>query len=187
MGLTATQRRGSIIAGAPKIEGALRATIEPVILESSPGMPRSPANNDGEGAATSGIRYENIVPCFISKHVKNLCDVTCWKSWLKAQEEFVKLHPEEAEFDDSSLERTNVTDIFKSKLQSHVDGLKPGASESFAAVVMADVSGYSNLSASLAERGAEGAEILSKTMKGYLDKVKAPPYTRVFIFSKKKY
>lgn len=162
------ERRGSIIAAVPKIEGASLRT-EPVIFESSPGLPRSPANNEGE--AGSGIRYENIVPCFISKHVKNLCDVTCWKSWQEAQEEFLKRNPDEADFDDSSLERTNVVDIFKSKLQTHVDEMKPGASESFAAVVMADVSGYSNLSASLAERGAEGAEILSKTMKGYLDKV----------------
>jgi len=49
--------------------------------------------------------------------------------------------------------------------------LKPCAVESFAVVVMADVSGYSKLSALLAEKGPIGAEILSKTMKGYLDKV----------------
>jgi len=49
--------------------------------------------------------------------------------------------------------------------------LQPIAFESFAVVVMADVSGYSKLSAILAEKGPIGAEILSKTMKGYLDKI----------------
>ncbi|KAJ3107586.1 hypothetical protein HDU96_007850 [Phlyctochytrium bullatum] len=49
--------------------------------------------------------------------------------------------------------------------------LKPSVVSSFAAVVMADVSGYSLLSACLAEKGPIGAEILGKTMKRYLDKV----------------
>ena len=47
----------------------------------------------------------------------------------------------------------------------------PEDSTSFAAVVMVDVSGYSNLTASLAERGPVGAAILSKIMKGYLDSI----------------
>ena len=50
--------------------------------------------------------------------------------------------------------------------------MKFGAEESFAAVVMADVSGYSKLTSVLAERGPIGSELLSKTMKGYLDKVR---------------
>jgi hypothetical protein len=36
---------------------------------------------------------------------------------------------------------------------------------------MVDVSGYSKLTALLAERGAIGAELLSKTMKSYFDQV----------------
>ena len=36
---------------------------------------------------------------------------------------------------------------------------------------MVDVSGYSKLTAALAERGPVGAELLSKTMKGYLDQI----------------
>ena len=36
---------------------------------------------------------------------------------------------------------------------------------------MVDVSGYSKLTATLAERGPGGAELLSKTMKGYLDQI----------------
>ncbi len=50
--------------------------------------------------------------------------------------------------------------------------MQPFASETFAAVVMVDVSGYSKLSASLAEKGPIGSELLSKSMKGYLDKVR---------------
>lgn len=49
--------------------------------------------------------------------------------------------------------------------------LVPTATDSFAAVVMVDVSGYSKLTAALAERGPVGAELLSKTMKGYLDQI----------------
>jgi hypothetical protein len=50
--------------------------------------------------------------------------------------------------------------------------LEPFAVETFAAVVMVDVSGYSKLSASLAEKGPIGSELLSKSMKGYLDQVR---------------
>ncbi|KAJ3084587.1 hypothetical protein HK102_000614 [Quaeritorhiza haematococci] len=51
------------------------------------------------------------------------------------------------------------------------DWLKPVAMETFAAVVMVDVSGYSSLTATLAEKGAVGAELLSRTMKQYFDKI----------------
>ncbi|KAI9093055.1 nucleotide cyclase [Phlyctochytrium arcticum] len=49
--------------------------------------------------------------------------------------------------------------------------LVPSAELTFAAVVMADVSGYSLLTSRLAELGPSGAEILGRTMKGYLDKI----------------
>ncbi len=49
--------------------------------------------------------------------------------------------------------------------------IKPIAIETNAAVVMVDVSGYSTLSSVLAERGPIGAELLSKTMKDFLDQV----------------
>ena len=49
--------------------------------------------------------------------------------------------------------------------------MKPMAREAFAAVVMVDVSGYSKLSAALAEYGPSGSELLAKTMKAYLDLV----------------
>ncbi|KAJ3417194.1 hypothetical protein HDV05_006400 [Chytridiales sp. JEL 0842] len=49
--------------------------------------------------------------------------------------------------------------------------MEPSATPCFSAVMMADVSGYSSLSSMLAERGANGAEILRNVMKGYLDKI----------------
>jgi hypothetical protein len=51
------------------------------------------------------------------------------------------------------------------------NNLEPLIRETFGAVVMVDVSGYSKLSAALAEKGPIGSELLSKSMKGYLDKV----------------
>ncbi|KAJ3271160.1 hypothetical protein HDV01_007018 [Terramyces sp. JEL0728] len=55
--------------------------------------------------------------------------------------------------------------------ESKLPELVPEAVDAFAAVVMVDVSGYSKLTAALAERGPVGAELLSKTMKGYLDQI----------------
>ncbi|KAI9164302.1 hypothetical protein H9P43_008131 [Blastocladiella emersonii ATCC 22665] len=52
-----------------------------------------------------------------------------------------------------------------------VRNLQPVAIEGWAAVVMCDVSGYSSLTSYLADRGPDGAEIMSKIMKGYLDKI----------------
>ncbi|KAI9223332.1 hypothetical protein BC828DRAFT_268396 [Blastocladiella britannica] len=52
-----------------------------------------------------------------------------------------------------------------------IRNLQPVAIEGWAAVVMCDVSGYSKLAAFLADRGPEGAEIMSKIMKGFLDKI----------------
>ena len=91
------------------------------------------ANTTGtsQGYLTQAIDYNQIVPNFLSKHVR---------TWLDSKKE--------------------------------AKSLKPGAEECFAAVVMADVSGYSKLTAVLAEKGSLGAELLSKVMKGYLDKVR---------------
>ena len=132
-----------------------------------------------ENAPTTGtlVKYESIVPCFISQHVKISCDEMCWETWTEAQKEFAAEQQKsipEINAADSASQLTNVfgvEDIFKSKITRRIKDMEPGVNEHFAAVVMADVSGYSNLSSVLAERGAEGAEILSRTMKGYLDKV----------------
>ncbi|KAJ3226149.1 hypothetical protein HK099_005502 [Clydaea vesicula] len=109
--------------------------------------------------STAGLKFESIVPCFISKHVKNYCDSTCWRNWIDATSEISNLTEEEKD-------NTSIEELFISKMKKSINDMRPDAEETFAAVVMADVSGYSNLSATLAEKGAEGAEILSKTMKG---------------------
>ncbi|KAJ3382209.1 hypothetical protein HDU92_004893 [Lobulomyces angularis] len=114
--------------------------------------------------STAELKFETIVPCFISKHVKNYCDNVCWRNWIDATTEMSNLTEDEK--DDIPVE-----EFFTSKMKKSIQDMRPDAEETFAAVVMADVSGYSNLSATLAEKGAEGAEILSKTMKGYLDKI----------------
>lgn len=117
-----------------------------------------------------GLKYEAIVRCFISQHVMNFCETLCWKTWVEANSESSQELDEENENCDQ-FERPSVDELFKVKMDKAINSMKPKAEETFAAVVMADVSGYSNLSSTLAEKGAEGAEILSKTMKGYLDKV----------------
>lgn len=112
------------------------------------------------GAAEQrGLRIESIVPCFISKYVKNYCDTAIWRSWQESVDSTKNLIAVSAE------------EGFTRRMQEHIRNMKPSAIETFAAVVMADVSGYSKLSSSLSARGAEGAEILCRTMKGYLDKV----------------
>lgn len=88
------------------------------------------SNHNFFGSTDQVLEVNQIVPNFLSKHVRRYLD---------------DLNP--------------------------TTTLQPSATERFAAVVMADVSGYSALTATLAERGSVGAELLSKTMKGYLDKV----------------
>ncbi|KAJ1537230.1 hypothetical protein HK096_001501 [Nowakowskiella sp. JEL0078] len=95
--------------------------------------------------ATGGsVQYDQVIPNFVCKHVRTFCD-----------------------------DITKVSRIIKnsSDSKSPMDPMVPVAIEGFAAVVMVDVSGYSKLSATLAELGPVGAEILGKTMKGYLDKI----------------
>ncbi|KAJ3099092.1 hypothetical protein HDU97_003471 [Phlyctochytrium planicorne] len=92
---------------------------------------------EGLDAESGKALFEEMVPNFVSKHVKIHCD---------------------------KLLRENGNVLTN-------DILKPSVVSCFAAVVMADVSGYSALSATLAERGPIGAEILGKTMKRYLDKI----------------
>lgn len=117
----------------------------------------------------TGIRLENIVPCFVSSHIRKLCEDECWANWKESIAESL-LNPDIPTSDDDA-EKPSQEDIFIAKTQSYIQDMQPSAIETFAAVVMVDVSGYSKLSASLAERGAEGAEILCRTMKGYLDRV----------------
>jgi hypothetical protein len=86
-------------------------------------------------------QFDEIITNFVSKQVRRKCYKLCEAEYLKP--EAARALPE----------------------------LTPSAVDAFAAVVMVDVSGYSKLTASLAERGPVGAELLSKTMKGYLDQI----------------
>ncbi|KAI9354579.1 nucleotide cyclase [Zopfochytrium polystomum] len=82
-----------------------------------------------------------IVPNFVSKHVRQHC-VAIARNRMKVRLQKLPRPPRE-----------------------------PSAVPSFAAVMMADVSGYSTLTSILAERGSTGVDLLGKTMKGYLDRI----------------
>ncbi|KAI9208088.1 nucleotide cyclase [Polychytrium aggregatum] len=99
-------------------------------------------NLDGIQNHYQPVRFEQIAPNFVSKHVRTFCDDDSAKAGLASDLSPPDLPP-----------------------------LKPLAREGFGVVVMADVSGYSKLTSMLAERGPMGAELLSKTMKGYLDQI----------------
>ncbi|KAI8916196.1 nucleotide cyclase [Gorgonomyces haynaldii] len=89
-------------------------------------------------------KLDQIIPNFVSKHVKSMV----YRKQVAAQK------------------TADAAGVPVNTLE-----LKPGAEESFAAVVMVDVSGYSKLTATLAQRGSVGAELLAKTMKAYLDQI----------------
>ncbi|KAH6570936.1 hypothetical protein BASA62_004102 [Batrachochytrium salamandrivorans] len=90
-------------------------------------------------------QLDQIIPNFVSKQVRQVCYQMCAEVALKS--------------DSGSQEPLAIPPLV------------PSATEAFAAVVMVDVSGYSKLTAVLAERGPIGAELLTRTMKGYLDKI----------------
>lgn len=96
-------------------------------------------------AASNDGKLDEIIPNFVSKHIRRVCHT-------------LQLNGE-------------LTGNGRSEKELMMPQLEPSATEAFAAVVMVDVSGYSKLAATLAERGALGAELLSKTMKGYFDLV----------------
>lgn len=129
--------------------------------------------------APQGLKYETIVRSFTSSHVMEFCESLCYKAWVEAtteQANQLEDLDEESTLSTVGKEDKAVDDrifeaLYNKRLAALKSQMRPRCEESFSAVVMADVSGYSNLSSTLAEKGAEGAEILSKTMKGYLDKV----------------
>jgi hypothetical protein len=90
----------------------------------------------------SGSHFDDIITNFVSKQVRRLCH------------RLTTQHFQQTNTDTKGL-----------------PDLVPTAIDTFAAVVMVDVSGYSKLTAALAERGPVGAELLSSTMKGYLDQI----------------
>ncbi|KNC97873.1 uncharacterized protein SPPG_09415 [Spizellomyces punctatus DAOM BR117] len=152
----------------------------------------------GDQLLSQPIQLEHILPNFISKHVREWCDHHCPKSPVDkpAQpgaeagspgvqadktikisssvvpgvgiDNIIGASPTMAEIVHHRHSACCNVDTLESPYLAH---MAPSAEETFAAVVMADVSGYSNLTSTLAERGPSGAEILGKTMKGYLDKI----------------
>lgn len=88
-------------------------------------------------------KLDEIIPNFVSNHVRRFCY--------------------------SALAKQLDQPFSQKKLA--MPTLEPCINEAFGAVVMVDVSGYSKLTATLAERGAVGAELLAKTMKSYFDQV----------------
>jgi TFIIF-interacting CTD phosphatase-like protein len=100
------------------------------------------AGMGGAKNSESVAHFDEIITNFVSKQVRRLC------------------HGLTTQYHQTtSNDHTGLPD------------LTPTATDAFAAVVMVDVSGYSKLTAALAERGPVGAELLSKTMKGYLDQI----------------
>ena len=106
------------------------------------------ASNRENFSAITHKKLDQFAPNFVPQHVREFCQ----KSILK--------NPHAP--DQNTLTVTN---------EKSQDQLEPYVLSTFAAVVMVDVSGYSKLSAALAEKGPIGSELLSKSMKGYLDKV----------------
>ncbi|KAJ3115032.1 hypothetical protein HK098_007081, partial [Nowakowskiella sp. JEL0407] len=94
------------------------------------------------------VQYDQVIPNFVCKHVRSYCDDLA-----------------------RGAMKSPTPGGVGGRANSTVDPMVPCAIEGFAAVVMVDVSGYSKLSSSLAELGPIGAELLGKTMKGYLDKI----------------
>jgi hypothetical protein len=89
------------------------------------------------------VKFEQIVPLFTSEHIRSYCNG------------LIQAHLRAGGREDGPIPE-----------------LRPTEQEAFAAVVMVDVSGYSKLSAYLAEAGPEGSHQLTCIMKGYLDKVR---------------
>ncbi|KAJ3035208.1 hypothetical protein HDV00_004245 [Rhizophlyctis rosea] len=131
------------------------------------------------------VQFEQAIPNFISRHVREWCDAKCRSTNLGLDNDISNVTG--ARIPASVIQSgVGISKIMGGSpgmggivnVKSTLNGMekaalefKPTAEESFAAVVMADVSGYSVLTTTLAEKGPIGAEILCKTMKGYLDKI----------------
>lgn len=106
-----------------------------------------------KASATNASQLDDIISNFVSHHVKKFCHQL--------------VRGEERPATDGDMLPTSSLSSSKREIVE----LTPSVTDSFAAVIMVDVSGYSKLTAALAERGPIGAELLSKTMKGYLDQI----------------
>ena len=140
------RRRSSFMRGAHGADNSHDQSLKSLIIAAGMGVisgNKGVLNSSGN-VPQNESQLEPIVPNFVSKQVRRVCY------------NLIKQMPK--------LKDSNANDL-------GLPTLVPTATEAFAAVVMVDVSGYSKLTAVLAERGHVGAELLSKTMKGYLDQV----------------
>ncbi|KAJ3290499.1 hypothetical protein HK104_006720 [Borealophlyctis nickersoniae] len=191
--------------------GASRGTLAP--------LDRDAPNNSGDRISLMGVsdaflnqqnelflsqpvEFEQVVPNFISKHVRDFCDQKCKMAAAGASGGAMGLgfggppgtlqnsYPNDGPIAKISLsvvpgvgiqQIMGGTAALAGIVSGNVRGgtvervgipdIEPCAQEYYAAVVMADVSGYSKLTSTLAEKGPIGAELLCKTMKGYIDKI----------------
>jgi hypothetical protein len=124
--------------------------MEPPIFKTTPEISLTPLK-PSMGALNTGSTNTQI-PSFLCRYVRNFVDQRILLLNID------RLHQEtdgESEPEDQWM----------------LPDISPTAEESFSAVVMVDISGYSKISSILVDRGTEGTELLAKTMKGYLDKV----------------
>ncbi|RKO96432.1 hypothetical protein CXG81DRAFT_10567, partial [Caulochytrium protostelioides] len=105
------------------------------------------------------VEYDQVVPNFVSKNVREYCD------------RLAKAKAKEIQLTGGGKPPAAHPELSTASVAANAVNMEPTATEAFAAVVMVDVSGYSTLTSTLSDQGAIGAEILSKTMKGYLDKI----------------
>lgn len=116
------------------------------------------------------IEFNQVVPNFVSKHVREWCD----KIVYPALDDPITNTSKDIDNPEIALKDRTICKEFScdhNNILSSQLGPKPSIEESFAAVVMADVSGYSLLTSTLAERDPFSAEILGKVMKRYLDQI----------------
>ncbi|KAJ3049420.1 hypothetical protein HK097_009578 [Rhizophlyctis rosea] len=176
--------------------GGSRITIGPDMFNTSGekmsvlGMSTADAFNlhQVELLGSQPVQFEQAIPNFISRHVREWCDNRCkmgasggstgGDSGLSSDGARISPTVIQSGVGISKMmggsPGLNGIVSVKASLgggEKLVPALTPTAEEAFAAVVMADVSGYSTLTTKLADKGPIGAEILCKTMKGYLDKI----------------
>ena len=139
----------------------------PTAVETAFENAASPRNTKVRNSNKVQLTLETLVQNFVSNHVRAHC--------LKSAEVYVK--EQKGDLQDILEDKPTDTppdsgkDVSTPLLSTRCPEIFPSCEEGFAAVVMADVSGYSKLSSRLAEKGNVGAELLFKAMKGYLDQV----------------
>jgi hypothetical protein len=132
--------------------------IESELISETLNRPNTATSNKTYTRRNSTVLSQNsfvyLIPSFLSQYLRDYIE-----------EMLIKTNYEKDKKEGKSYDLDAFPAIWKPFI------LKPMAVESFAAIMIADVSGYSTLCSILAERGNAGTELLSRTMKGYFDKV----------------